>query len=66
MATNDLSNDFDRRIERLVHSKFQRPLVDVMDTFDSVCVGLECFVPGKWSASDAVRLTELVIARVPK
>ncbi len=66
MATNDISNKFDRRVENLGHAKFQQPLVDVMDTFDSVCIGLECFVPGKWTASDAIRLTELVLARVPK
>jgi hypothetical protein len=32
-----------------------------MDTFETVCLGLDVICPGQWDASAAAKLTELIL-----
>jgi hypothetical protein len=57
-------NRFELRLKNIESTPFHGPVIDVMDTFDTVVRGLEVFAPDNWTAADAVRLTELVLARV--
>lgn len=59
-------NLFELRLELISKTKWHAPVIDVMDTFDTVCIGLRELCPdGSWTAADAVRLTELIINRAP-
>lgn len=55
---------FELRLSCIAATKFHEPTIEVMDTFETVVVALEEFTPGKWTAADAVKLTELILCRV--
>jgi hypothetical protein len=56
------SDPFELRLNNISTTKFHGPTIDVMDTFETVVIGLKGYKV-HFTAADAVRLTELILAR---
>jgi hypothetical protein len=54
-------NRFESRLNNIQGTRFHGPIIDVMDTFETVCLGLDVICPGQWDASAAAKLTELIL-----
>jgi len=62
-----MNSPFELRLKNIAHTQFHGATIDVMDTFETVCYGLrEIVKENNWTPADAVRLTELILARAPK
>ena len=58
---------FELRLKNISNTKFHQPTIEVMDTFETVCIALRDVFPKlQYTASDAVRLTELILSRIPE
>lgn len=59
-----MESRFEFRLLQIATTKFHGPTIEVMDTFDTVVLGLQEKAPDNWTAADAVKLTEMILSRV--
>lgn len=59
-----MNSRFELRLKVIAKTKFHAPVVEVMDTFETVVLGINEFAPRNWTSADAVKLTELILQRV--
>lgn len=59
-----MKSRFEFRLRQIANTPYYGPVIDVMDTFDTVVCGLQELAPDNWTAADAVKLTELILSRV--
>lgn len=61
---NDLTTPIDRRIES-IPSPYKAATIEVCDTLETAVIALNQLTDD-WTASDAVKVAELILSRVPK
>lgn len=58
-------NAFELRLKNIKNSPYHAPVIDVMDTFETVVLGLKSFKV-HFHACDAVALTQMILQRAEK